>query len=261
MFDSRLCLNANHPDVKKWIDNVGKENMYKVFVQNNYLLPDYESYIGAEEVFSKDIQDYKNFLDKLLPSNQYEFDVLDRLKSNGFNILGTAAFYKKTFYFKDKVTKNELAEEAFHSIVQTLMDEQERIQMYNGGRELLTQRLKKEKRSFKEYISELEKLFPNVSRETLEQFAYEEEIAKDFVNYYNSEGKTNRYSQERINTLSKRLSLLGNNALPIAELLHRLYERIKSLFNLTSDQQKVEMLFKKIANGRYKNTKIVNYSI
>jgi hypothetical protein len=258
MFDSRLCLNANHPDVKKWIDNVGKENMYKVFVQNNYLLPDYESYIGAEEVFSKDIQEYKNFLDKLLPSNQYEFDVLDRLKSNGFNILGTAAFYKKTFYFKDKVTKNELAEEAFHSIVQTLMDEQERIQMYNGGRELLTQRLKKEKRSFKEYISELEKLFPNVSRETLEQFAYEEEIAKDFVNYYNSEGKTNRYSQERINTLSKRLSLLGNNALPIAELLHRLYERIKSLFNLTSDKKEVEMLFKKIANGGYKNTKIVN---
>lgn len=258
MFDSRSCLNSTHPDVKKWIDNVGKENMYKVFVQNNYLLPDYESYIGAEEVFSKDIQDYKNFLDKLLPSNQYEFDVLDRLKSNGFNILGTAAFYKKTFYFKDKVTKNELAEEAFHSIVQTLMDEQERTQMYNGGRELLNQRLKKEKRSFKEYISELEKLFPNVSRETLEQYAYEEEIAKDFVNYYNSEGKTNRYSQERINLLSKRLSFLGNNAVPIAQLLHRLYERIKSLFNLTSDQKEVEMLFKKIANGGYKNTKIVN---
>lgn len=258
MFDPRLCLNPNHPDVKKWIDNVGKENMYKVFVQNNYLLPDYESYIGAEEIFSKNIEDYKIFLDNLLPSNQYEFDVLSSLKNNGFNILGTAAFFKKTFYFKDKVTKNELAEEAFHAIVQTLMDEQEKIQIYNGGRELLNQRLKKEKRSFTDYISELEKLFPNTNKEILEQFAYEEEIAKDFVNYYNSEGKINRYSQERINSIANKLSLLGKNALPIAELIHRLFERIKSLFNLTSNEKEVEMLFKKISNGGFKDTKIVN---
>jgi len=257
MFDKSLCLNTNHPDVKKWIDSIGKENMYKVFVQNGYFLPDYESYSKSEQRFDYSIEEIKSFLNKLVPTNQYEFDTLNALKSKGFDIQGTAAFYKKTFYFKDKVNKNELAEEAFHSIVQTLMDSDEQTLIYNAGRELLTQRLKTEKKSFNNYIQELQSKF-NVSREVLEQYAYEEEIAKDFVNYYNSEGKSNRYSQNRINSLTKKLTFLGKNAQKIAELLHTMYERIKALFNITTNETEVLALFDKISKGQFRDKKIVN---
>jgi predicted NAD-dependent protein-ADP-ribosyltransferase YbiA (DUF1768 family) len=258
MFDKSLCLNINHPDVKKWIDSIGKENMYKVFVQNGYFLPDYESYSESEQTSSYSIEQIKSFLDKLVPANQYEFDTLNALKSKGFDIQGTAAFYKKTFFFRDKISKNELAEEAFHAIIQTLMDNDEKSLMYNAGRELLTQRLKTEKKSFNEYIKELQNKFPNISNEVLEQYAFEEEIVKDFVNYYNSEGKSNRYSQNRINSLTKKLSFLGKNAQKVAELLHRLYEKIKALFNLTSNETEILALFDKISRGEYKNNKIVN---
>ena len=98
MFDKSLCLNINHPDVKKWVDSIGKENMYKVFVQNGYFLPDYESYSKSEQRFDYSIEEIKSFLKKLVPTNQYEFDTLNALKSKGFDIQGTAAFYKKTFY-------------------------------------------------------------------------------------------------------------------------------------------------------------------
>jgi hypothetical protein len=258
MFDRSLCLNINHPDVKKWVNSVGKENMYKIFVQNGYFLPDYDSYSEGEKLFDYSVEQIKSFLNKLVPTNQYEFDTLNALKSKGFDIQGTAAFYKKTFFFKDKVSKNELAEEAFHGIVQTLMDNNEQTIIYNAGRELLTQRLKIEKKSFSEYIKELQNKFPNVSREVLDQYAYEEEIAKDFVNYYNSEGKSNRYSQNRISNLTKKLSFLGKNAQRAAELLHTLYERIKSLLNLTSNETEILALFNKISNGEYSDKKIVN---
>lgn len=224
MNNEDFCLEHNNPDVLQWFENVGEEETYRQVVLNNGVLPDWN-----EKFQTINYSEAKQYLASIIPSEGYKYESIRSIITS-LPVGAQAAFWKDTFYFKDQITKGELAEEAFHSIISTIFDDGQRQQFYNEGAKLIPDLVAKTR--------EYQKLYPETynllsNREALER-VIEETVAEKFRNYY-----VNKSEQSGI-----------------SKFFDDLFQMIKEFFGF-GDRNYIDALFADILKGKYRNSNVV----
>lgn len=229
-----ICLNDNDPQVQLWYENVGPEETYRQYVLHGDSLPNWEDYSSGINIANA-----KSHLKTILPSSSYKYKHINTILSQ-LPIGTQAAFWKDTFYFKDSISKGELGEEAFHSIISTVFTNTEREEFYKVGEDYLKAKNINISQEVK-YLSEVApetyiKLTPQQRRERV----VEEFIAKEFREHYINNTPIPQYSNR------------------IVEFFTELFNTIKQLFTSGNNSRDyINSLFKDITDGKYRNAKVV----
>lgn len=252
------CINLTNPIAREWLDKSNKKEMYLAYISNGHILPKYSSWITQENFSLYDREVINALVKKIIPLSQFSIDTIENLRNVAFvDPLATAAFFRNTLYFSNKITKSEIAEESFHALVQTIFSTEQKDLLYQAGKFLLNKRLGNQT---SDYIKELKDKFPQLDDETVKQYAYEEEIAKDFVTYFNSDSTILPQVEREINKFANKIEpLVGDRAYSISQMIFNFFENLKKLvYSLFKNKLTLQSLFDKIKKSEYANHKVVN---
>lgn len=213
------CLNNDNPRVQELYNIIGEEETYRQYVNNNGVLP---------KEITIPFTDVKEYLNDFIPVNNFRFQPIRNILSQV--PVGTqAAFWRDTFYFKDAVSKEEVREELFHSVVSTILSPQEREKLYSEGSKLFNVE-KRTKELVEKYPQTYSPLTPSQQRDRV----VEEHLASLFIKSFNSP------------------SLLDK----ISNFIKEVFNTIKELFGFARDRDFVETIFNNIKTGKYKNAPV-----
>lgn len=233
-----ICLNKKNKEILQWINNVGEKETYRQFIIHNYQLPTYSSFIKANSYQGLNSIERAKLLKKFLKLDSY---LIKDIKDLNLDNNALAAFFKNAFYFADSVNKLQINEEAFHAIMQTIVSPESRKELLKVGEQLLNKRVAKNGLSKQSIIDNYKKL-TNLKSEKLNEYIFEEELAKEFVNYatYDSILEADAYVDSF--TFTEKLK----------NLLKDFYQAIKNLIN-NYNKNKVELnhFFSDIKEGHY----------
>ena len=110
------CLNLSDNKVQEWIKNTSLENTYRVFIENNYRLPEYSKWKSFQTTVQQ--TEAKSILDEFLDAQKYQFEDLNKI-SQSLPSQAKAAFLQNVFYFNKNITLQEVYEEGFHAVFRT----------------------------------------------------------------------------------------------------------------------------------------------
>lgn len=244
---SQMCLNHNAPEVKLWLKNMSKDDVYREYVKNGYFLPDWEDYNKVKGIkIPLAIAD--KYVNSMIPSSAYEYKNIGNI---GFKLPlnAKAAFWKDTFYFNDQVTRGEIGEETFHALYQTIFSKDERALLNSVAAKQINVEQKVE-----EYLVKQPTIYKPLSKQDRIDRVLEETIANEFSNWYqyNLNNKTTR--NKEIDRLAKKLNISQG----VATLVSDFFEFIKSLFGFgNKDRNYLESLYQSIQNGEFKFARVV----
>ena len=91
------CLPLYDNKVQEWIKNTSLENTYKVFIENNYRLPEYSKWKSFQTTIQQ--TEAKSILDEFLDAQRYQFEDLNKI-SQSLPSQAKAAFLQNVFYFQ-----------------------------------------------------------------------------------------------------------------------------------------------------------------
>jgi hypothetical protein len=239
------CIPQSTPYYKQWLANgYTREDIYKEYILNNYVLPDVKSKLPA---------DAKAIINSMSPSTGYEIDLMDNLDVAN-NIEATGAFFNNVFYFSDKADAGTISEETFHRIMQVVATAEERKFLLDAGAKLLNERLKLENKTRSQYHLELQNRL-GVSKKEVEEYANEEEIAKQFVNYYTSSRIS--FEEQEVFKLANSLPF-GEASYSIAKMLMNFFNKLKAMLGFgNKNRYAIKAAFEKIKSGAYSNNKVL----
>lgn len=244
------CLDYSKPKTQEWLDNTSKEELYKAYVENKGIIPDYETY--SKSKLSKN--EVRQMLDNILPKDYPVKELADLMYSLPSDTL--AAYYKNVIYLSSNPSKQEVYEEGFHAIFDSFLTPAEKKQSLSIGQAILANRLKKDNNTIDQYVKNLIEKNPTIygvlSKKDAFNRAYEEEIASLYVDYSQDNPKNELFAVRALQ--QKIYSLTGIDNSLIASVLSKLFAFFRKLFNTyTSNQDTLEMLFQNINRGKYKN--------
>lgn len=213
------CLNHNHPTVIAWFNTYGVDETYRQYVINDGVLPDKPLYA---------FNDVREYLNNFIPANEFKYKNIKTILSE-LPVEAQAAFWKDTFYFKDLVSKNEINEELFHSIVSSILPVSERAELFKEGAKLI---------NVKEKVKQLSALYPKtydlLSAEEKEERVVEEHLASLFVASFKTPSVLDR----------------------VGDFIKRLFDTIKGLFGM-GNRDYINTIFDEIKSGKYRNAKVI----
>lgn len=240
------CLDLSNNDVQEWIVKEGIETTYKEFLDKGYL-PDYKDWDGRISIPSAKI-----LLDKFLPIDSFKIESLSDLMYS-LPVETQAAYLNQVLYLTENPRKEEVYEEGFHAIFDTLLTSDEKKQALKAGQALLANRLKKEGLTINQYVKELVNKYPTIygALKGDDRFnrAYEEELASMFVDSFEYKNEFNSEFE-----LSKKLQpFFGDNAKSIASIINKVFNFFKKLFKVyDANRDTINTLFNQIKNGELK---------
>lgn len=243
-----LCILSTTPYYQEWISKgYTKKDIYTSYVLNNFVLQDVP-------VSVKNTVEAKKIIDTMVTIDDNQVDIMENLiaigKENAFG-----AFYNNVFYFSKSADKGTVAEEAFHAIAQTLLSAQERNRLLSVGEHLLLNRLKQTNKSIEEYIDNLVTNL-GIDKSLAKEYAFEEEIAKQFVNYYTS-GRT-IFTENDILKMADSLPF-GEASYSISKIIYDFFKKLLSAIGFwKTNEDQIISIFDRIKNGEFKNKKINN---
>ena len=223
-----LCLNHNDPQVQLWFRNVGIEETYRQYVLHGESLP-----VWNDKFLLTSLSDARQFMSNILPSDKYEYENIKKI----LDILpvgSQAAFWKDTFYFKDAITKGELAEEAFHAIVSTIFTDSQREEFY---REAI-----KATPNLSQRVAQLLKSAPE-TYENMSESERRERVAEEYI--------AELFREDYTSGTSTPVSEIGKFISDFFNLLKELFGFIKN------DRNYIDALFEDIKQGKYRNSNVV----
>ena len=254
------CLPLYDNKVQEWIKNTSLENTYKVFIENNYRLPEYSKWKSFQTTIQQ--TEAKSILDEFLDAQKYQFEDLNKI-SQSLPSQAKAAFLQNVFYFNKNITLQEVYEEGFHAVFRTLTSSEERKQLLKAGQYLLVNRLKQEGKTINDYIEYVKEKYPKTyksftTREQVLDRLFEEEIASEFVYWKQFKNENITDNQEVVRIKSKLGKFLEPEvASKLAKFLHKIFSYIRNLFTRQNKRDLLETYFKSVESGARKNT-VVN---
>lgn len=214
-----ICLNNNDRRVQDLFNTIGEEETYRQYVLNNGVIP---------ENILIPFSDVKEYLNDFIPTDNFEFQPIKKILSQ--TPAGTqAAFWRNVFYFKDAVSKQEVNEELFHSVVSTILTPEERSKLYSEGAKLFNV-----KERTKEFIASYPETYSLLSKEDQKNRVIEEHLASLFVNSFEEPSLFNKLS----------------------DFIKNIFDTIKSLFGFARNRYYVETVFNNIKTGKYRNSPV-----
>ena len=240
------CLDLNNNDVQEWISKEGIETTYKEFLDKGYL-PDYKDWDGKISIPSA-----KLLLDKFLPIDSFRIETLSNLMYS-LPVETQAAYLNQVIYLSEHPKKEDVYEEGFHAIFDTLLNTDEKKQALKAGQAVLANRLKKDGITINQYVKDLVNKYPTIygalKGEDRFNRAYEEELASLFVDSFEYKNEFNSEFE-----LTKKLQpLFGDSAKSIASIINKVFIFFKKLFQMyDANRDTINTLFNQIKNGELK---------
>jgi hypothetical protein len=229
------CLNENDAQVKRDIAKYGREQVYRKFIENNYVYP-----TNFEDSVSIKLDAAKTYLKSILP-DVIGVENMDRIlplvDQQGIrgNLLGT--FFQDVIYLGESTNNEVMRHEAFHAVFQRLLTPEQQSELQIKGQLALAERLKKSSNAggLNSNINQLLKdrrsrgLYEGLSDERAKKLLYEEELAEQYAAY-----------QER----SPR------------NLVEQLFNWLKNLTRIFNETNDLKRLFQQIDRGYFVNHKV-----
>ena len=247
------CLNLDNADVQQWIVQESIEKAYQVYVDNNYVLPDYSVW----KQFNTDVSnsEIEARLDAILPMSRFSIDKLSKLMSS-LPISTQAAYLQNVIYLSENPKLVDVYEEGFHAIFDTLVSDVEKKQLLQAAQSILAKKLKAEGSTINKYVKELSEKYPETystmnQQQKLER-AFEEELAKMYVDslQYN-----NPYGAEKQLEVSLIPFLGASLAKSIASILTKAFSALKAMFKMfNNNRDTISLFFKQINDGKFKHS-------
>lgn len=248
------CLNLSNPGVQQYVHAYGIRELYRIYVEHDFLLPDFSTYQKARTNQQLSLQSAQAILQTMLDTNQFQFRNLDELTGQ-IPREATAAFWQNAFYFNKALTYGEVWEEGFHAIFQQIISPEQREELLSAGQQLLRHRLKGlGYKSINQYYDQMLAQYPetysSLNRDEGLDRLYEEELAKRFVDYLGYEQTPQTYQKQLTQTLTP---FLGEKA---AKLMSKLFDWLFTKLgllrnNYMKNRELVDIWMEKVKVGHY----------